>query len=181
MSVRKKKVSSIQTFDPEDFDIHGVDHSIRRKILPLKRGEPLVKLRRDLKWFKGEEKYEKEKEKRSLVITLFSNFLMPGLGNVYVRSNAFSISILVLSLLVLFTTFSPVFPIVNFLSAANITQPNHYDGTSYALYVPENVVVENQLLLVGPTFSILIVPLLLSWFHLLYLFLNHSHRVAWKW
>ncbi len=181
MAVRKKKVTVSQTFDPEDFDIHVSERSIRRKIMPLKRGEPLARIRSDLSWFKGQEKNVKENETRSLIVTLFSNFMLPGLGNVYARSNAFSISILVLSLLVLITTFSPVFPIVNLLSAANITQPNMYDGTSYALYVPENVVVENQLLLVGPTFSILIIPLLLSWFHLLYIFLNHSHKIAWKW
>lgn len=181
MSIRKKKASPTQVFDPEDFDVHGVDHSIRRKIMPLKRGETLVKIRKDLAWFKGEEKSGKIKQKRSMIVTLFSNFLLPGLGNVYARPTAFSVSILVLSLFVLFTTFSPLFPIVSFLSAANITQPNTYDGTSYALYVPENVVVENQLLLVGPTFSILIVPLLLSWFHLLYIFLGHSNKIEWKW
>lgn len=181
MAVRKKKSIVSQTFDPEDFDIHGAERSIRRKVMPLKKGETLVKIRKDLAWFKGHEKNEKIKPTRSLVVTLFSNLLLPGLGNVYARSNAFSISILVLSLLVLVTTFSPIFPIVNFLSAANITQPNMYDGTSYALYVPENVVVENQVLLVGPTFSILIIPLLLSWFHLLYILLNHSHKMTWKW
>jgi hypothetical protein len=123
---------------------------------------------------------ERVKEKKSILIALLSNIIIPGLGNAYVKASPFSISILVLSVLVIFTTFSPIFPIVSLLSAANIAQPADVEGAILTLFVPSNVVVDNQVLLVGPTFSILVIPLLLSWIHLLFLFLNSPSKVEWK-
>lgn len=175
----KKRSTDTQTFDPESFDIHASSRSIRSKVWPLGKNEKLVKIRHDIRLLKGEIKVPEEKKSRSVLIALLSNILVPGLGNVYVDKTPFSISILVLSILVVFSTFSPIFPIVGLLSAAHIAQPASIEGYSAALVVPANVIVNNQSVLVGPTFSILIVPLLLSWVHLLFLFLNGG-RVSWK-
>jgi hypothetical protein len=54
-AVKRGKPS--QTFDPENFDIHATEHSIRSKIWPLQKGEHLIHAEKDLKWFKGEEKW----------------------------------------------------------------------------------------------------------------------------
>ena len=175
----KKRSTETQTFDPESFDIHASSRSIRSRVWPLGKNEKLVKIRKDIRMLKGEIKVPEEKKSRSVLIALLSNVLVPGLGNVYVDKTPFSISILVLSILVVFSTFSPIFPIVGLLSAAHIAQPASIEGYSSALVVPANIVLDNQSVLVGPTFSILIVPLLLSWVHLLFLFLNGG-KVAWK-
>lgn len=177
MAKRLSRVS--QTFDPDTFDIHAEEKGIRSKVWPLSKGERLTKLRKEVRMLKGNIPTPPEKRPRSFLIALLSNVLVPGLGNVYVDKTPFSISILVLSLLVMFTTFSPIFPLVGLLSAAHIAQPSGVEGYSAALMVPSDVIVDNQSILVGPTFSILIVPLLLSWIHLLFLFLGAA-RVTWK-
>jgi hypothetical protein len=175
----KKRSTETQTFDPESFDIHASEKNIRSRVWPLARNEKLVKIRKDVRMLKGEIKVPEEKKPRSVLIALISNILVPGLGNVYVDKTPFSVSILVLSILVMFTTFSPLFPIIGLLSAAHIAQPASIEGYSAALVVPSDVIVNNQAILVGPTFSILIVPLLLSWVHLLFLFLN-AGKIKWK-
>jgi hypothetical protein len=175
----KSRSTETQTFDPESFDIHASSKSMRSRVWPLSKSEKLAKVHHDIRMLKGEIKVPVEKKSRSVLIALLSNILVPGLGNVYVDKTPFSISILVLSILVIFSTFSPIFPIVGLLSAAHIAQPASIEGYSAALVVPANVIVDNQSVLVGPTFSILIVPLLLSWVHLLFLFLNEG-KVAWK-
>ncbi len=174
-----RRLSSLQTFDPEDFDIHATEHGIRENVLPLKRGEPLVKIRKDVAWLQGKTKHETPKHKRSMVIALFSNILIPGLGNAYIFSNAFSISILALSVLVIFTTLSPVFPIVQLLNSTQYVQPTTGHAAQLALFIPANVVVNNQVTLVGPTFSVLLVPMLLSWIHLIYLFIHREEKIEW--
>lgn len=176
---RAKKTHPVQTFDPEDFDAHAMDHSIRGKIRPLARGEKLVRVEKDLRVFQGHEKLGRLTQTKSILVSVFANVLLPGLGNVYAHSNPFSISILVLSLLVLIVTFSPIFPIVGLLGAAHIAQPNAPEGMVLTLFVPNSVVVGNQSLLVGPTFSVLIVPLLLAWLHLLYLLVNKPGKIDW--
>lgn len=176
---KRKKLTNVQVFDPESFDIHANEKSFRSRIWPLEKKEKMVKIRKDMKVWKGEEKVGNEKKPRSVLIALLSNILVPGLGNAYVEPTPFSISILVLSILVIFTTFSPVFPIVGLLSAANIAQPSTPEVGAATLMVPSNVLVDGQALLVGPTFSILIVPLLLAWIHLLFLFLNDG-KIRWK-
>lgn len=178
-SKKRFREKTTQTFDPEDFDIHAASHSIREKILPLKRGEKLVKLTNDVRWLKGEIPEKHRKQKRSILITLFSNILIPGLGNAYVHASAFSVSILALSMLVMFTTLSPVFPIIQVLNATQFIQPTSGEIAQIALFVPANVVVNNQVTLVGPTFSVLVVPLILSWVHIIYLFVHREEHVDW--
>lgn len=181
MSKPKKRFSenSQSTFDPEAFDIHAVEKSIRQKIRPLSKNEPLVKLKNDLDLLRGRIKPSHPKQKRSVLITIFSNILIPGLGNAYVHASAFSVSILALSLLVMFTTLSPVFPIIQILNATQFIQPTSGDIAQIALFVPANVTVNNQVTLVGPTFSVLVVPLLLSWIHLIFLFIHRERHVDW--
>ncbi|MFH0970748.1 MAG: hypothetical protein V1776_04800 [Candidatus Diapherotrites archaeon] len=176
---RKRTILS-QTFDPDTFDIHANEKSFRRNVFPSSRNESIARVKEDLRYFKGEMELSKTKENRSILIALLSNIIVPGLGNVYIRATPFSVSILILSILVIFTTFSPIFPIVGLLSAANIASPSSPENATLSLVVPSNVVVENQLLLVGPTFSVLAIPLLLSWIHLLFLFLNSTSRIHWK-
>ncbi len=178
-SKKSKRISSTQTFDSEDFDIHATEHSFRSKILPNKRGEPLLKLKKDVRWLQGTEKNEPRKQKRSFLISIFSNILIPGLGNSYIHASAFSVSILALSLLVIFTTFSPVFPVVQIFNLTQFAQPSAGQVAEVALFVPANVVVNNQVTLVGPTFSVLVVPLLLAWIHLIYLFIHRDHKIEW--
>ncbi|MBM3281958.1 MAG: hypothetical protein FJY86_01280 [Candidatus Diapherotrites archaeon] len=182
MSKTKKRFreKTTQTFDAEDFDIHGVSHSIREKVLPLARGEKLAKISKDLRWLKGQVKESHVKQKRSILITIFSNILIPGLGNAYVHGSAFSVSILALSMLVMFTTLSPVFPIIQVLNATQFIQPTSGAVAQIALFVPANVVVNNQVTLVGPTFSVLVVPLILSWVHIIYLFVHREEHVDWQ-
>lgn len=177
----KKRVRGkpTQTFDVEEFDIHAVEKSIREKVLPRKRGEPLVDVSEDVRWMKGKMPETHRKQKRSVLITVFSNILIPGLGNAYVHASAFSVSILALSMLVMFTTLSPVFPIIQILNATQFIQPSVGYAAQIALYVPANVTVNNQVTLVGPTFSVLIVPLLLSWIHLIFLFIHRDEHVEW--
>lgn len=170
---------SSQTFDPEEFDIHAIEKSIRQKIRPLSRDEPLLKMQNDIGLLKGRIKPTHTKQKRSVLITIFSNILIPGLGNAYVHSSAFSVSILALSLLVMFTTLSPVFPIIQILNATQFIQPASGDISQIALFIPANVTVNNQVTLVGPTFSVLVVPLLLSWIHLIFLFIHRERHVDW--
>ena len=126
---------------------------------------------------KGHEKVPREKRPRSVLITLLSNVLIPGLGNAYADAGPFSLSILILSLLVLFTTFSSVFPIVSLLSAVHLTQPAMIE--SGTVLVAQNNLPAHSGSLVGPSFSFLLVPLLLSLVHLLFLFVNNQ-RIAWK-
>ena len=117
--------------------------------------------------------------KRQILISVFSNILIPGLGNAYIHTSAFSISILALSLLVMFTTLSPVFPIIQILNATQFIQPAAGEISQIALFIPANVTVNNQVTLVGPTFSVLVVPLLLSWIHLIFLFIHREKHVKW--
>ena len=176
---RSKRIPSLSTFDPEDFDIHATEHGIREKVFPLKRGEPLVKVRKDVAWLQGKTKNERRRHKRSMVISLFSNIMIPGLGNAYIQASAFSISILALSLLVIFTTLSPAFPIVQLLNTAQHAQPLTGKAAEIALFIPANVVVNNQVTLVGPTFSVLLVPMILSWIHIIYLFIHKEESIEW--
>jgi hypothetical protein len=83
-------------------------------------------------------------------------------------------------MLVMFTTLSPVFPIIQILNATQFIQPSAGEIAHVALYVPANVTVNNQLTLVGPTFSVLVVPLLLSWIHLIFLFVHREEHVEWR-
>lgn len=181
MATSKKRFreKTTQTFDPEEFDTHAVERSIRERVLPLARGENLAKVSRDVRWLKGQTKESHVKRKRSILITLFSNILIPGLGNAYIHTSAFSVSILALSMLVMFTTLSPVFPIIQILNATQFIQPAAGEIAQTALYVPANVTVNNQVTLVGPTFSVLVVPLLLSWIHLIFLFVHREEHVDW--
>jgi hypothetical protein len=179
-SKKRFREKTTQTFDPEDFDTHSIEHSIREKILPLKRGEKLAKISKDLRWLKGQTVESHVKQKRSILITLFSNILIPGLGNAYVHASAFSVSILALSMLVMFTTLSPVFPIIQVLNATQFIQPSAGAIEQIALFIPANVVVNNQVTLVGPTFSVLVVPLILSWVHIIYLFVHREEHVEWR-
>ncbi|MDP2666114.1 MAG: hypothetical protein Q8P05_01270 [Candidatus Diapherotrites archaeon] len=172
-SVSRRK-TPIQTFDPESFDIHAMDKGIRSKIMPLQRGEKVVHPRPISK-----EKDINKKPRISFLVALFSNIVIPGLGNVYVKRSPFSWSILVLSLIVIVTTFSPVFPIVQFLNWANIPTPAHA-ATATTLFVPGDIMLDNQLTLVGPTFSILLVPLLLTWIFFVYLLLHHDTEIKWS-
>ncbi len=174
-TVSKRKFQA-QTFDPFDLDVHGVEHSIRSKIWPLQKREKLANVYRDLEFFKGQTK-EMEKPKKSVLVSIFANILLPGLGNMYIKPNAFSIAILASSLLVMLTTLSPLFPIVNILNLSKAGQPTVHENSIPALYLPSSILVENQVL-IGPTFSILVVPLLLAWLHLLYLLLGSKE---WKW
>lgn len=179
-SQKRFREKTTQTFDPEEFDIHAVERSIREKVLPLKRGEKLAKISRDVRWLKGQTKESHVKHKRSILITLFSNILIPGLGNAYIHASAFSVSILALSMLVMFTTLSPVFPIIQILNATQFIQPSAGSVSQIALYIPANVTVNNQVTLVGPTFSVLIVPMLLSWIHIIFLFVHREEHVEWR-
>ncbi len=179
-SKKRFREKTTQTFDAEEFDIHAVERSIREKVLPLKRGEKLAKISKDVRWLKGQTKESHVKQKRSILITIFSNVLIPGLGNSYVHASAFSVSILALSLLVMFTTLSPVFPIIQILNATQFIQPSAGAVEQIALFIPANVTVNNQVTLVGPTFSVLVVPLLLSWIHLIFLFVHRDEHVDWR-
>lgn len=177
---RRFREKPTQTFDAEEFNIHAIENSIREKVLPLKRGENLVKISKDVRWLTGKIHDSPRKQKRSILISLFSNILIPGLGNAYIHASAFSVSILALSVLVMFATLSPVFPIIQILNATQFIQPSVGSVAQVALYSPANVTVNNQLTLVGPTFSILAVPLLLSWIHLIFLFIHREEKVEWR-
>ncbi len=176
---RHSREKTTQTFDPEEFDIHAVEHSIRERVLPLKRGEKLAKISKDVRWMTGKTLETRRKQKRSILITIFSNILIPGLGNAYIHASAFSVSILALSILVMFTTLSPVFPIIQILNATQFIQPAVGQVAQVALFVPANVTVNNQVTLVGPTFSVLVIPLLLSWVHIIFLFVHREENVEW--
>ncbi len=181
--VKRKKSSSRRSFrpvfDPGSFDVHASEHSIVERIFPVSKSEKVIRLD-DAGRGLDVHDAPSHSNARSILIALLSNILVPGLGNVYAKKTAFSVSILILSVLIMFTTFSPVFPLIGLLSVANIPQPGSPEGAMISLFVPANVVLENQSVLVGPTFSILLVPLLLSWIHLLFLFLDSPSHVKWK-
>ncbi len=178
--VREKSFSpGPQTFDPEDFDLYELRHFVRSKIWPKSKYERMANVRKDIQYLKGHREAEEKLPPRSVILTIFSNILIPGLGNIYLKRSPFSISILFLSLLVMIFTFSPIFPFVQLVQSAGFAPPAPMNGSELTLFVPSSVQVGNQLI-VGPTFSSLLVPLLLSWIHLLYLFVKLSHRIDWK-
>ena len=176
--VKSRKRISPQTFDPEDFDIHAAEKSIRSKIMPLKRGEKLARV--SLADKSPRKSSDPENRSKSFLVAVFGNILIPGLGNVYLRRNPFSISILVLSLLVILLTFSPVFPIVQLLNYTHTPTPSTVEQTTLTLYVPGNIQLDNSTTLAGPTFSFLLVPLLLTWIYFIYLLLHHDQSIAWR-
>lgn len=174
-----KGVASPQVFDPEDFDVHSVENSFRSKVFPRVRKEKLADLKKDVSFFRGKENFFSAKgDSKSVLAAVVANVIVPGLGNVYVERSVFSISVLVFSLIVMLSTFSPVFPIIQLFGFAQTNALSPYSTVESVLLVPQNVLVNNQLL-VGPTFSILAVPIFLSWFHLLYLFVSKNRSVKW--
>ena len=177
-AVQRKKVDSPQVFDPEDFDVHEAEESFLEKVWPRSKRERLVDLKKDVGLFKGKKIVEK-KESKSILVSVIANVIIPGLGNVYVKRSVFSIAVLVFSLLVMLATFSPAFPIMQLVGSAQAPTIFPFDNVEAVLITPQNILINNQLL-VGPTFSILAVPLLLTWVHLLFLFVEKSNKIKWK-
>jgi hypothetical protein len=179
-NVRKgRRVASPQVFDPEDFDVHEAEESFAEKIWPQSKKEKLADLKMDIGFFKGKEKLVEKKESKSILVSIIANVIIPGLGNVYVKRSVFSIAVLVFSLVVMLATFSPVFPIVQLLGSAQPMALSPYATADTVLLTQQNILINNQLL-VGPTFSILVVPIFLAWIHLLYLFIEKSSTIKWR-
>ncbi|QQR92319.1 MAG: hypothetical protein IPJ89_04145 [Candidatus Iainarchaeum archaeon] len=176
----KRKLAQAQTFDPEDFDVNELGHFKRSKIWPVTQKERPINVKKDWKAIQSNaRKMQKNAGQKSIFVTIFSNLLLPGLGNVYIQKNALTIAIFFTSLISVLLTFSPVFPIVQILQAVDAVPSPAYANTVITFFVAENVQTSASTL-IGPSISFLIFPFVLSWIHLAYLFFKHQHDWNWK-
>lgn len=177
---KKRKLSQPQTFDPEDFDINELGHFVRSKIWPLSKKEKPINVKKDWKNIQSNsKKIQKVEGQKSIFVTLFSNLLLPGLGNVYIHKNPLTLAVFFTSLIAVLLTFSPIFPIVQLLQAVEAVPAPAYSNTVITLFTLESIQTANNTL-VGPSFSFLLFPLVISWLHLAYLFFKHQHDWNWK-
>ena len=179
-SKRKRKNSQPQTFDPEDFDIHELGHFKRSKIWPASRKEKMVNVKKDWKSIeKNSRQMKKEAGQKSIFVTIFSNLLLPGLGNVYIQKNPISIAIFFTALVAVLLTFSPLFPIVQLLQSVDAVPAPVY-SSAVITYFSVDTIHNANVTLVGPSFSFLLFPFILSWLHLAYLFFKHQYDWNWR-
>lgn len=176
----KRKLAQAQTFDPEDFDVNELGHFKRSKIWPVTKKEKPINVKKDWKAIQSNSrKIQKSEGQKSIFVSIFSNLLLPGLGNVYIHKNPLTIAIFFTSLLSVLLTFSPIFPLVQILQAVDAVPSPVYANTVITFFVTENIQTSTSTL-VGPSISFLLFPFLLSWIHLAYLFFKHQHDWNWK-
>lgn len=180
MKRSKRKLTKAQTFDPEDFDINELGHFKRSKIWPITQKEKPINVKKDWKAIQSNaRKMKKIEGQKSIFVSIFSNLLLPGLGNVYIQRNPLTIAIFFTSLISILLTFSPIFPIVQILQAVEALPSPAYSNTVITFFVAESVQT-SAATLVGPSISFLLFPFVISWLHLAYLFFKHQHDWNWK-
>ena len=177
---KSHRLAQAQTFDPEDFDVNELKHFMRSKIWPASKKEKTINVKKDWKAIQSNAKrMQKNIGQKSIFISIFSNLLLPGLGNVYVRKNAFTIAIFFTSLVCMLLTLSPVFPLVQILQSVNAIPQPVYSSPVITYFSPQNFLAASAIN-ATPSFSLIIFPFLLSWIHLAYLFFKHQYDWNWK-
>jgi len=160
-----------RTFDGADFDIHELEEPIEVKLVAGKeiiKGAVLEDLKTAIRSVKG------KKKKKSLIIAITSNMVLPGLGSVYLKRTFVGLAIVALNLFFLILGFS----FFNILTNSFIYWPEagfYSTGNVYfAFYAIE------QPLLVPPEFTLAIFFSLAAtaaaWLHLIFTLKKEAHN-----
>ena len=151
-----------KTFDPGTFDIHEFEET-KPAVYPTSTTEKI-----DPRTLEGiSQEPETKKPKKRVFAALVGNVLLPGLGNVIIKRTVLGGALLLLNLLFLAMTASPV-SVLGFLG--NMAYPRMPTALDYAVIgvaeEPNAIALRPEML---PIFYITVAIAFLAWLHFFYL------------